>query len=107
MVKLPENKSHQNVSFERMDNYWTFNRKKMMDFDYREKYLRSISSKIKFLFSCYLQIDKKSIMQKKIQREKTDSDFGFLQGASCLWGFDKKGCFIVYNILFLLQKRLK
>ena len=64
----------------------------MIGFDYSEKYLRSILNKIyygrvkksNFLFSCHFQIDKKLIMLKKIQREKTDSNFGFSQAASCL-----------------------
>ena len=49
-----------------------------MDFEYCEEYLRNISNKYyygsvkksKFSFSFHLQIDKKSIMQKKIQGEK-------------------------------------
>ena len=64
--------------------------KKMMDFDYREEYLKGVYQtkyyygsvkKSTFSFSCDLQIDKKTSNVKEDRRRKTDSNFDFSQAA--------------------------
>ena len=65
----------------------------MMDFDYREEYLKGIYQtkyyygsvkKSKFSFSSDLQIDKKINNVKKDPRRKIDSNFDFSLVLRCL-----------------------
>ena len=67
--------------------------KKMMDFDYREEYLKGVYQtkyyygsvkKSTIPFSSDLQIDKKINNVKEDPRRKTDSNFDFSQALRCL-----------------------
>ena len=56
----------------------------------------------------HLQIDKKINNVKEDPRKKTDSNCDLPSAAWCLWGFNKKECYVVHIIeLFLHQKELK
>ena len=63
------------------------NRKKIMDFDHCEEYLRSGTNKIlswqcsesKFSSSCHLQIDEKINSVKEDPKRKTNSNFNYSQ----------------------------
>ena len=66
---------------------------KVMNFDYREKYLKGVYQtkyyygSVKKTHSHSLlicRLIRKSIMQKKIQVKKTDSNFDFFQTLRCL-----------------------
>ena len=50
---------------------------------------------------CWLIKKKKNVRDP---RRKTDSNFGFSQTALCLWGFNKKECYVVYIIELLLHQ---
>ena len=74
-------------------NVAAVNRKKIMDFDYRDEYLKGIYQtkyyygsvkKSTFPFSSDLQIDKKINNVKEDPRRKTDSNFDFSQVLLCL-----------------------
>ena len=67
--------------------------KKMMDFDYRQEYLKGVNQtkyyyesvkKTTFSFSSDLQIDKKINIVKENPRRKTYSNFDFSQVLRCL-----------------------
>ena len=91
---------------------------KMMDFDYREEYLKGVYKtkydygsvkKNTFLFSSDLQIDKKISNLKEHPRRKTDSNFDFFQVLRCLVFkvLIRRNVTLYIIELFLHQKKLK
>ena len=73
-------KCHQNANFQ------DFQQEKMMNFDFCEEYLRSISEKkivMAVLEKKIHSADKKTIMKKRRSRRKIDVNFDFSAAVMC------------------------